>query len=234
MSTDIPKLPNGVAELSASDRVTQTLRDAIARGRFQAGERMYQDEVAESLGVSRQPVRQAFQRLQAEGLLTEARPGRVVVTKMTAEEVIDNISLRLLLEPFAARLAAMKITAEQIAELRRYNALIREDWRNKQNWNYEFHKVLAIASGSKVLAQFIDRLWFGMPIRPMSDALRGDTAQVSAHSHDKMIECLERCDADGIEALMKDHISNTMKFHVRRNSKPDDAEEEDFPMAMEL
>ena len=225
MST-LPILPDDDSELSASDRVTKTLRDAIARGKFQAGERMYQDEVAESLGVSRQPVRQAFQRLQAEGLLSQPRPGRVVVTKMTPEDVIDNISIRLILEPFAARLAAEKIQPHQIEELRRCNRLIREDWQNKQNWNYEFHKVIAEASGSKVLAQFIDRLWFGMPVRPMSDALRGDTAQVSAAAHDQMIACLERGDADGVEALMITHISNTMKFHIRRNSRQLEAEED--------
>ncbi|MDB5470555.1 MAG: transcriptional regulator, GntR family [Caulobacter sp.] len=206
-------------ERSASDRVARSLREAIARGRFQAGERMYQDEVAAALGVSRQPVRQAFQRLQAEGLLTEARPGRLVVTKMTPDEVIDNISIRLVLEPLAARLAAEKITESQIAELRRYNELVRDDLPNKANWNYEFHKLIAQASGSKLLAQFIDRLWSGMPLSPMSEALLGDTAQKSAHSHDEMIDCFVRRDADGVEALMRDHISLTLAFHVRRNSK---------------
>lgn len=207
------------SEPSASDRVARTLRDAIARGRFQAGERLYQDEVAESLGVSRQPVREAFQRLQAEGLLTEARPGRLIVTKMSPGDIIDNISVRLQLEPYAARLAAENITADQIEELRRYNRLIREDLPNKANWNYEFHKVLAVASGSKILAQFIDRLWSSMPLSPVSNALLEDTAQKSAQAHDEMIDCLVRRDGDGIEAMMREHIGITLAFHVRLNSK---------------
>ena len=206
-------------EPSASERVARTLRDAIARGKFQAGERVYQDEVAESVGVSRQPVREAFQRLQAEGLLTEVRPGRLIVTKMGPSDIVDNISVRLQLEPYAARLAAENITPEQLDELRRYNRLIREDVPNKTNWNYEFHKLIAVASGSKILSQFIDRLWSGMPLSPVSNALLENTAQKSAHDHDKMIDCLARRDGDGIEALMREHIGVTLAFHVRLNSK---------------
>jgi DNA-binding GntR family transcriptional regulator len=210
---------NEDTEPNASERVARALREAIARGRFQAGERMYQDEVAEALGVSRQPVRQAFQRLQAEGLLTEVRSGRLIVTKLSPEEVIDNISIRLLLEPHAARLAAEKITEEQIEELRRYNRLIREDLPNKPNWNYEFHKLLAVASGSKILAQFIDRLWASMPLRPTTGALLEDTAERSTHDHDEMIECLVRRDGPGVEALMRAHIGVTMAFHIRRHAR---------------
>lgn len=207
------------APRGAINRVAESVRDAIARGRFQAGERIYQDEIARELGVSRQPVRQAFQRLQAEGLLTEVRPGRLVVSKFSPSEVIDNISLRALLEPHAAILASRNITPEQIADLRRYNRLITEDSANKMNWNYEFHKTIAVASGSRILASFIDRLWSGMPNSPMSQALREDTAGRSAGSHEMMIDCLARGDGDGVQTLMEEHIDHTMQYHLRRSSK---------------
>jgi len=213
------EIGSDVAAGTASNRVARSLREAIARGRFQAGERLYQDEIAKDLGLSRQPVRQALNRLLAEGLLTEVRPGRLVVTKMTPKEVTDNLSIRLVLEPLAARLAAQNINESQIEQLRLFNRRVREDLPNKVSWNYEFHKLLAVASGSTMLASFIDRLWLGMPHSPISEALLGDTAQKSAHSHDEMIDCLMRRDSDRIEFLMREHISLTLAFHLRRNSR---------------
>lgn len=203
----------------ASQFVAEALRDAIARGRYQSGERIYQDEIAEALGVSRQPVRQALQRLQAEGLLTETKPGRLIVAKVTAAEVEENISIRALLEPYAAQLAAQRITPEEVAELRRLNGLIVTDTPNKDNWNYEFHRAIARASGSAILAQFIERLWSGMPLSPMSERLREDTAEKSAGHHDLMIDALERGDAERAQALMSEHIDETLKFHLRRKAK---------------
>lgn len=206
-------------EVPASVRVAAALRDAIARGRYQAGERVYQDDIAAELSVSRQPVRQAFQRLQAEGLLTEDKPGRLIVSKVSLAEVEENISLRALLEPHAAKLAAGRITPLQIRELRRVNKLIVDDAPNKANWNYEFHKLIAIASGSTILGQFIDRLWCGMPMSPMSQALREDTAAKSHDHHELMIDALERGDGEYVQSLMAEHIAETMRFHLRRKAR---------------
>lgn len=199
--------------------IAAALRDAIARGRYLAGERIYQEEVAETFAVSRQPVRHAFQRLQAEGVLTEIRPGRLIVSKLNIDQIVENVSLRALLEPEAARLAAVHGTAEQVAELRRVNQLIADDPGAKANHNYEFHKIIAEMSGSKLLSQFIDRLWFGMPISPMSWSLRQNTAENSAWHHNLMIDAIERRDAPAAEALMREHIGATRDFLLRRQEK---------------
>jgi DNA-binding GntR family transcriptional regulator len=177
--------------------------------------------------VSRQPVRQALQRLQAEGLLTEARPGRLIVSKISPSEVRENISLRLLLEPEAARLAAEHITPEETSELRRLNKLIVEDKWNKANYNYEFHKIIAEASRSKILARFIDRLWCAMPTTPMNDALRENTAAHQVSRHDHMIKALEKRDGARAQEIMRGHIQVTLEFHIRIKAKDQLAEEEE-------
>lgn len=199
--------------------ITTALRDAIARGRYLAGERIYQEEVAEKFAVSRQPVRQAFERLQAEGVLTEVRPGRLVVSKLSIDQIVENVSLRALLEPEAARLAAINATADQVAALRRVNQKIVEDPAAKENYNYEFHKMIAEMSGSTLLRQFIDRLWFGMPNSPMSWPLRQNTAENSAWHHSLMIDVIERHDAEAAESLMREHIEATRDFLMRRRER---------------
>lgn len=220
MKTKTKPQENPAAEFGrTSDFVANKLRHAIARGTYQSGERIYQEEIASSLNVSRQPVRQALQRLQAEGLLTEARPGRLIVSKISPAEVRENISIRLLLEPEAARLAAENITAEEIAELRRLNKLIVDDKWNKANYNYEFHKIIAEASRSQMLARFIDRLWCAMPTTPMNDALRENTASHQVARHDQMIRALERRSGAKAEEIMRSHIQVTLQFHMRIKAK---------------
>jgi DNA-binding GntR family transcriptional regulator len=220
MKTKTKPQENPAAEFGrTSDFVANKLRHAIARGTYQSGERIYQEEIANSLNVSRQPVRQALQRLQAEGLLTEARPGRLIVSKISPAEVRENISIRLLLEPEAARLAAENITAEEIAELRRLNKLIVDDKWNKANYNYEFHKIIAEASRSQMLARFIDRLWCAMPTTPMNDALRENTASHQVVRHDQMVRALERRDGAKAEEIMRSHIQVTLQFHMRIKAK---------------
>lgn len=208
----------GASSERSSGWVAAQIRDAIARGRYLAGERLYQEEVAEQLEVSRQPVRQAFERLQAEGVLTEVRPGRLIVSKLSLDEIVENVTLRAMLEPHAAKLAARNATPELIARLREINRKIVEEPSAKENWNYEFHKFIATMAKSKLLAQFIDRLWFGMPNSPMSWSLRQNTASNSAWHHELMIDAIAAHEEDKAEALMREHIEATRDFLMRRQA----------------
>jgi DNA-binding GntR family transcriptional regulator len=94
------------------------IRDAILRMEFQPGQRLQETDVAAWLGVSRTPVREAFRRLQAEGLLQSLAPRGVVVPEVSIEEIDDAYRVIEMLEALASRQAAERLTEGGAASLR--------------------------------------------------------------------------------------------------------------------
>src|SRR4051812_9244488 len=92
---DDPGVPVPIArESSQTDRAIMGLRDAVLRGRFKAGERISEVEVAEHLGVSRTPIRAAMQRLAEEGLLEASHPTGYIVREFSEKDIFDAIEVR--------------------------------------------------------------------------------------------------------------------------------------------
>src|SRR6202045_3628078 len=106
MGSSKPRL--GDEYLSLHDRVIAELRQAILSGRLKPGERLVEERLADELGVSRNPVREAIRALASEGLIeVTARRGAAVAT-MTDQEARETIEVRALLEGQNARLAARR------------------------------------------------------------------------------------------------------------------------------
>src|SRR5262249_60410688 len=107
--------PDDLRTRSRADLVYAALRDAIWEGRMARGERVREEEVARSLGVSRTPVREALQRLQQRGLLAVGPGGRgLVVAQLGHDEVVELYAMREILEGSAARFAAERATSEEV------------------------------------------------------------------------------------------------------------------------
>ncbi|HET8578181.1 MAG TPA: GntR family transcriptional regulator, partial [Methylomirabilota bacterium] len=101
------------------DEATETLRAAILNGRFPAGARLRQTDLADQLRISRTPIREALGRLQQEGLLELLPHGGVRVTPLDAEEAVGLYDLREVLDGLAARLAAGRADAAALRRLER-------------------------------------------------------------------------------------------------------------------
>src|SRR6202000_231315 len=102
---------------SRADFVYDTLRDAIWEGRIGRGERIREEEIARTLGVSRTPVREALQRLQQRGLLVNRLGRGLTVAELGKREVIELYAMREILEGSAARFAAQHAAPPEIAIL---------------------------------------------------------------------------------------------------------------------
>src|ERR687884_94343 len=102
---------------NASVAATEVIREAIVDGRLAPGARLKEEELARELGISRTPIREALLILQAEGLVDAAPNRGATVRAHTAQDLDDLYQLRALLEGFAARRAAARLTAEQLEEL---------------------------------------------------------------------------------------------------------------------
>ena len=98
----------------AVDKAYEVIRNAVLQGEFGVGFRLKENELAESIGVSRTPIREALRRLNSEGLIDFKSNHRATVARWSEENVEDMFRLRALLEGFATGLAAERISDGQI------------------------------------------------------------------------------------------------------------------------
>lgn len=150
-----------INQTNLRDGVYQAIRDAFARGEFAPGDVVSLRKLAEQIGTSMTPVREAVRRLVAAGALIDTRSRTLIVPPFDARRMSDLKSARLALETLALEQAMDHIDDAGIAQL---NALLQEPKRTTQTGpnllqNYEFHFTLYRFSGSEVLLPIIEGLW---------------------------------------------------------------------------
>lgn len=196
--------------------VTDEIADMIINGELQSGEHLVEQELAAQLGVSRQPVREALQRLHGEGWV-DLRPGLgAFVHTPTQAEADELLGARTLLEAESARLAAEHVTPEAVAELRRLQAageaaVAADDEAAMVAANSALHAHILAMSGNKIIAEFIalvDRRvrWY---YRPIARA-RGQEAW---DEHRELIEVIAEGKSKRAGDLMRRHTERTRKIY---------------------
>jgi len=150
-----------IEHLSLRQRVSNDLLDAILRGELLPGERLVEDKLARQLGVSKTTLREAFQGLEHQGLLTRNDHRGTFVTKLNQQEIEDAYAIRLRLEPFAAALAHRRMTPKHFSELERLldnvkAACEREDFPNVFKNDTKFHQMIWHQSGNAALVKALE------------------------------------------------------------------------------
>jgi len=141
---------------STPDLVADALRTAIFDGRIPPGAQLKQNDIAAEFDISVVPVREAFQRLIADGLATQTPNRGVTVTRLTEHDFVDIAELRGLLEPQALRLSAPRLTTADLdaAEQTLRLAATASDATERARLHWEFHRALyAKADRPRLLAQ---------------------------------------------------------------------------------
>jgi DNA-binding GntR family transcriptional regulator len=203
--------PNDTLVRNAGVAATEVIRQAIVEGRLEPGRRLKEEELARELGISRTPVREALLMLQAEGLVV-ATPNRGATVRVHGPEELDDLyELRALLEGYAARRAAERVTPDEVAELRescaRFDTLNpAEDLREVVRENLFFHNtILEIAASARLTA--LVRKVIELPL--VYNAYRWyspDQMAISAHYHRQIVDAFAAGDADRAELMMKEHL----------------------------
>jgi DNA-binding GntR family transcriptional regulator len=215
-------LPNPVAApdrlniASVVDQVYEAIRERITSGSLARGARVHQEDLAEELGVSRTPVREALRRLAAEGLveMRTNRGARVADVDQAGMRV--SYEARTVIEPGAARLAAAQRLEEPLARMRAAVAEQRRSLRNVRRSfeaNREFHLALAAASGNEFLSQFAERLWvarIGETIYERQVETQ-ERMLLDVREHEQILEAIEAGDARRAESLTRRHLADAMK-----------------------
>ena len=187
------------------ERVHAALSDAIASGALAPGERIRQEDVAERLAVSRQPVLQALRLLKKDGLVQDA-PGRgVVVAPLEPEWLAHLYEVRGALDALAARLAAERravLDPALIAAGRR--AAAGSDIRAMIDADLAFHRAIYEASGNPFIARSAE-LWVQLS-RAMGAVLAHATQREALWAeHERIARAIARGDGERAAALIDDH-----------------------------
>ena len=209
-------------------RVTAILRKALLAGEYQPGEELSLTDTAAKLGVSRTPVREAFQSLAAEGLL-ELRMNRGAVVAAIDEKFIrDHFEVRILLESEAVgRAARFRMDTAPLEQLQQWAEEHRKDMTGEQyrDYNQRFHIALWKAAGNDKLYQLLSSLWNG----PSSATRERDRAHeaLSIQEHRQLLESVRAGEENRARQLMDGHIGRSMQnilssfrlAHERKNSE---------------
>jgi DNA-binding GntR family transcriptional regulator len=203
----------------ASDRAYSFIRGEILAGNLSPGEQLREEQLAESCGVSRTPVREALRRLEVERFVRRSDSQRTFVTEWSFDEVAESFALRTLLEGRAAARAATRISDDEIARLDDHNAAIGTAIRAPAldvaaflDHNRAFHATVLEAAGSANLAQLVT----GIVEQPIvaRTARQYDAREIgrSLAEHQELVLAFRRRDPVWAEAVMTAHIRRA--FHA--------------------
>jgi DNA-binding GntR family transcriptional regulator len=200
---------------STPERIAAQLRSGIVSGRLAAGQPLREVEVARQLGVSRGPVREAFQRLIQEGLL-EAHPARgVFVPQLLAGDIADLYLARGAVETAAARLLATSGSAEALADLEAALAELQaapaDDWNVLVSLDLNLHEVLVRSTGSKRLTRMFGTLAAETRLCMVAlESFYPERADLVTE-HAEIVQAIRRRDADAAAALLERHMTDSVR-----------------------
>jgi len=199
---------------SKAQVVYMVLYDRIRKGILRPGERLLEQELANELGVSKTPVREALHKLSEQGLVTLEPYKGAYVAQFSVEDLLEIMEIRAVLEGLAARLAAKTITEEALEELNalieRFEAVSKKG--TPQDWieaNAQFHSAIAAACGNKILKELLSG--FQRKILLSSTLGIGEDSQKSIKEHKDIVEALWARDPDRAEFFARRHVWNTAK-----------------------
>jgi DNA-binding GntR family transcriptional regulator len=204
---------------STPERIAAQLRSGIVSGRLAPGQALREVEIARQLGVSRGPVREAFQRLIQEGLL-EAHPARgVFVPQLAADDIADLYLARGAVEIAAAQLLATSGTPEAFedlsAALAELQAAPPDDWAELARLDLQLHEVLVRSTGSKRLARMFGTL--AAETRLCMVALESFYPRRAdmVTEHAEIVAAIRRRDAAAATRLLERHMSDSVQRLAR-------------------
>ncbi|WP_091230544.1 GntR family transcriptional regulator [Anaerobium acetethylicum] len=199
--------------LPLRDVVFNTLRQAILNGELEPGERLMEIQLAERLGVSRTPVREAIRKLELEGLVEMVPRKGAEVAKITEKNLKDVLEVRRALEELAVQIACDRMTAEMIAELKNalrefVNSTKGKDLKAIAEADVKFHDVIYLATDNQRLIQILNNLREQMYRYRIEYIKDYSKHAVLIAEHEAIISAIENRDAESGTRAIRDHIDN--------------------------
>jgi DNA-binding GntR family transcriptional regulator len=196
---------------SLGEHVFESLKHSIVTGKISSGEWLVESHIAETLGISRTPVREAIHKLEREGLIERQPRGGFTVLGLTRNDIEETFGIRCVLEGYAARLAAVKHNEEELEALEKkieefQNALDRKKMNLLPAINTEFHDLLYSLGKSPKLISIINGLRDQIYRFRKMNLKEEKFAATSNQDHIQMLQSIRKRNAEGAERLAREHI----------------------------
>ena len=199
--------------LPLRDVVFNTLRQAILRGELKPGERLMEIQLANKLGVSRTPIREALRKLELEGLVNMVPRKGAEVADITEKSLRDVLEVRKALEELSVQLACEKITEEEIEELKRVaerfkDTLNDQDVTKIAEADVAFHDVIYTATDNQKLILLLNNLREQMYRYRVEYRKKEEAYPQLIAEHEELIDNISKRNKEEATRIMCEHIDN--------------------------
>ncbi|MBI2411902.1 MAG: GntR family transcriptional regulator [Deltaproteobacteria bacterium] len=194
--------------LTLRERIVDFIKDSIVTGRLKPGERVPEQDIAASFGISRTPIREAFRQLESEGFITVVPRKGAVVSPITDKDVSEFYAIKSLLEGFAARTACEKLTPKEIRKLEGLNSQMEKaaekgDVKAFFKLDNQFHDTFLKSCGNEKLSALVHHLVQQFErFRITALALPGRMRD-SVKQHNEIIEAFKSNDTARVDTLVR-------------------------------
>ena len=216
--------------LPLRDVVFNTLRDAILKGELEPGERLMEIQLAERLGVSRTPIREAIRKLELEGLVLMIPRKGAEVAKISEKSLRDVLEVRRSLEELAAELACQRMDAEALKDLEDaqkafIQAVESGETMTMAEADEHFHDVIYMGTGNTRLVQILNNLREQMYRYRVEYLKEGETRDLLVKEHEELTRAIKERDVERAKQLSFQHIEN-QRMAILRSIEAENAERE--------
>ena len=214
--------------LPLRDVVFKTLRQAILKGELEPGERLMEIQLAERLGVSRTPIREAIRKLELEGLVIMIPRKGAEVADITEKSLRDVLEVRKALEELAVQLACEKITQEELEELEKAGENFKKVLKRSKDItevaeaDVRFHDVIYMATDNQKLIHLLNKLREQMYRYRVEYLKNPDVHEQLTQEHEEIVYHIKRREKVEATAVTCQHIDNqvsavTDKIRTKNN-----------------
>lgn len=209
--------------LPLRDVVFNTLRQAILKGELAPGERLMEIQLAEKLGVSRTPIREAIRKLELEGLVLMIPRKGAEVARISEKSLRDVLEVRRSLEELAIELACERMTQEELKELEEAqkkfgDAIETGDAMAIAETDEHYHDLVYQGTGNDKLVQILNNLREQMYRYRLEYIKDKDKRQILLLEHDHILKALQGRNISEAKMAVREHIDN-QEITVSRNIK---------------
>jgi DNA-binding GntR family transcriptional regulator len=207
--------------LPLREKVFHHLRNRILAGTIEPGENLIETKLAEEMGVSRTPIREAFRKLELEGLVFSVPNKGVIVKGISDQDTEDIFAIRMHLEPLAARWATRRITPEEVLALEENIQLMefyikRNDLNQASKKNTDFHGIIFEAAKSKPLKQILHSLQEYVHLARLASLRNPGRPDQALDEHREILEAIMSKDEDQAAEKMSHHVHKSSESAAKQ------------------
>lgn len=210
---------NNDDDLPRGERAYRYIRQALATQKLMPGDRLREVDLAEMIGLSRTPIREALARLESEGLVVHDATLGIMVADLDYNMITELYFMREILEGTAARLAAQHASDVEISLLEDMCAQYANSVGNDQQLgrsNRQFHELLYNCSHNRYLIKMLKTLHDTLTLLGNTTLTDQKRVKDTIKEHEAVVSAIKKHDPDGAEKALREHIYASQKMRIRR------------------